>query len=366
MKILHLCPSFNNIIYAKLCDELINEGLSLTAFSFLSRQSNLIPVHRDYCTYQRPFNDIDRLFFFLKEKKIMTMLIHSCNCEGFDIVHAHTLFVSGYIAYKLKKRYGIPYIVAVRNSDITIFYKYRFYLRSLGGKILKEAESIVFLSPHAKNQLFSKYLKKTEVNELEKKTVIIPNGIDDYWHEHTRTQSKKFSGYNFIFWGDIDRNKNVVNSCKSLDKIVKQGQKVHFYVIGPCKDSSVLDIVKSYDFVEYLGKSDKETICRYADSSSIYIMPSFSETFGLSYIEAMSQGLPIIYSKGQGPDGYFDKNSVGCAVDPNNIQSICQGIEVIVGNYTQMSKNAINESYNFSWKSVAKTYKQLYKGIMGK
>ena len=43
-------------------------------------------------------------------------------------------------------------------------------------------------------------------------------------------------------------------------------------------------------------------------------MPSRYETFGLVYGEAMSQGLPIIYSKGQGVDGYFKEGTVGYGV----------------------------------------------------
>ena len=34
--------------------------------------------------------------------------------------------------------------------------------------------------------------------------------------------------------------------------------------------------------------------------NDIYVMPSIIETFGLVYAEAMSQGLPVIYTRGQG------------------------------------------------------------------
>lgn len=41
--------------------------------------------------------------------------------------------------------------------------------------------------------------------------------------------------------------------------------------------------------------------------SDIFVMPSKPETFGLVYVEALSQGLPILYAKGEGFDGYFDE-----------------------------------------------------------
>ena len=51
-------------------------------------------------------------------------------------------------------------------------------------------------------------------------------------------------------------------------------------------------------------------------------MPSFPETFGLVYVEAMSQGLPIIYTKGQGIDGYFEDGKVGYPVNTKDSNDI--------------------------------------------
>ena len=67
-------------------------------------------------------------------------------------------------------------------------------------------------------------------------------------------------------------------------------------------------------------------------------MPSFHETFGLVYIEAMSQGLPIIYTKGEGIDGYFKEATVGYSVNPKDVKNIVKKIEMIIHNYNKISK----------------------------
>ena len=53
-------------------------------------------------------------------------------------------------------------------------------------------------------------------------------------------------------------------------------------------------------------------------SCSVFAMPSIFETFGLVYLEALSQNLPVVYTKGQGIDGMFD-NTVGIGVDPLSV-----------------------------------------------
>src|SRR5699024_12238501 len=64
--------------------------------------------------------------------------------------------------------------------------------------------------------------------------------------------------------------------------------------------------------------------------NDIFIMPSFSETFGLVYPEAMSQGLPVLYTKGQGFDGQYEDGYVGypaCADNPKDIAEKIQRSE---------------------------------------
>ncbi|HGK7332802.1 TPA: glycosyltransferase [Streptococcus suis] len=65
-------------------------------------------------------------------------------------------------------------------------------------------------------------------------------------------------------------------------------------------------------------------------------MPSFHESFGLVYAEAMSQGMPVIYTRGQGFDGQFEEGVVGFSVDcideveiSNKIISIVKGFKFL-------------------------------------
>ena len=50
--------------------------------------------------------------------------------------------------------------------------------------------------------------------------------------------------------------------------------------------------------------------------NDLFIMPSLNETFGLVFIEALTQNLPIIYTIHEGVYGYFEDNKYGVAVNP--------------------------------------------------
>ena len=98
--------------------------------------------------------------------------------------------------------------------------------------------------------------------------------------------------------------------------------------------------------------------------SDIFIMPSRYESFGLVYGEAMSQGVPVIYTKGQGIDGYFKEGEVGYSVNPKDISDIVKKIEMIIHNYNKISKNCYSLVDNFSWEKITKTYHSIYMSIV--
>lgn len=96
------------------------------------------------------------------------------------------------------------------------------------------------------------------------------------------------------------------------------------------------------------------------DNCDIFVMPSHRETFGLVYIEAMSRGLPVVYTKGQGIDGFFEEGEIGYPVDPAETNAIVTAIENIIMNYSNISKNCIVNSKAFNWSSVSNEYIKLY------
>jgi len=92
-------------------------------------------------------------------------------------------------------------------------------------------------------------------------------------------------------------------------------------------------------------------------------MPSITETFGLVYPEAMSQGLPLIYTRGQGFDGQLEDGKVGYSVDCNNPEEILSKIINILDNYKEFSRNCIDNIDKFRWGNITKQYKNIYENI---
>ena len=121
-----------------------------------------------------------------------------------------------------------------------------------------------------------------------------------------------------------------------------------------------------YPFVKYLGCLEKENLITVYRKADIFIMPSLTESFGLSYVEAMTQGLPVIYTRNQGFDGQFAEGMVGFHVNPKDIEDIYSKILMILLNYAEISNNCLVESDKYNWDVIADKYIDIYHNILSK
>ena len=111
-----------------------------------------------------------------------------------------------------------------------------------------------------------------------------------------------------------------------------------------------------------MRQSDLIALYQKAD---VFFMLSKYETFGLVYLEAMSQGVPEIYTRGQGFDGLFSDGLVGRSASYGNVSDAVDAIKYVLNNLYKLRRNALLESRDYSWSHVAEKYKDVYQYILG-
>ncbi|WML60652.1 glycosyltransferase family 4 protein [Neobacillus sp. PS2-9] len=311
------------------------------------------------------FNNFDRYFFYIKQRKIYRSLISLVNPSEYDKIHAHTLFTDGNIALKMKEKYEIPYIVSVRNTDLNLFFKKRRYLRKKGINILLNSSKIIFISTPCMEELIENYIPVKYQNQVKSKSTVIPNGIDNFWLENKASERtlKDKNTIKVIYTGRINKGKNIETSLEAIKQLREKGINATFTVVGKIEDLSVYEKLKNYKFVSYMHPQAKQDLLNTYRNHDIFLMPSYYETFGLVYAEAMSQGLPIIYTKGQGFDKQFAEGTVGYHVSPTDPNEICNTVIKIINTYDSISENCISLVDKFKWSSLSKIYKEIYEGV---
>lgn len=363
-KVLHInCNYVSTTLHQLLVRNLEQTGIDNSVFVPIhSKIRPVIEPDSNVCV-KKCFNSGDRFFYKIKQQKIYKALQEQYKIETFNCIHAHTLFTDGGVAWNIKKDFGIPYIVTVRNTDVNVFFKYRVALRQHGREILRGASAIVFLSPSYRDEVYRNYVERFEEEEFRKKTFIIPNGIDPFWLKNAPEPNKKQNDtiIRCIYAGAVNKNKNIKTTLCACDVLKGKGYSVFYTVIGKIESKKIYQMLIDRDYVTYISPQPKEKLIEFYRANDIFVMPSRTETFGLVYAEALSQGLPIIYTRGQGFDGQFPDGEVGYSVDSSDPNQIAETILKLAEEKEKMTPICINKSRKFDWEKISRSYSEIYK-----
>lgn len=308
----------------------------------------------------------DRIFYQRKIKKIVRDIERKIDLTKVTFIHAHTWYSDGGVAYELHKKYKIPFIVAVRNTDLNVFLKYFLHERSYGREILLAADRIITISAVYKNRMSDDKRLAPIILEMKNKITVIPNGVDPYWIDSkvsVRKQIENKDVIQLLYIGKFDKGKNVVNLVNAVKNLNKNSTNnfVLTLIGGKGNDEKrVLSAIKDQSCFNYVGRVDDLTeIKRYFQKSDIFTMPSKAETFGLVYMEALLQGLPILYTKNEGIDGLYE-DLIGEKVEDTSVREIESKIQLLHSNYNHYNFSIEKFSKNHDWKRIAEVYRQLY------
>lgn len=364
-------------VHHQLCAAIEEQNeISMTLFAVRRRDrkakdltTTYNPIHYSTCIVD--LNSSHRLYkYFFKHKlKIKEqLLLNNLTINQYDLIHAATLFSEGAVALSLFKKYNIPYCVTVRGSDINFYLKKMPHLWKLGQEVLKNAKKIIFISPYSQKKLFKKNFLNPLFINLATKSVVISNGMEDFWHQHLFTPLEIKNPYFLLYVGRFDKNKNVLSLIEAVRRLRSEKPELQLTLIGGKgdKEKKIHDLIKKYDWLHYKGEVYKhEELLLHYRQHQIFSMVSHSETFGLVYLEALSQGLPVIYTAEQGFDGVFGDLEIGYGTNAKSIENIAEKIKKTVDNYHFLQKNILNISFSqFEWKNIAKQYNNLYKEII--
>ncbi|WP_026894342.1 glycosyltransferase family 4 protein [Clostridiisalibacter paucivorans] len=368
MKILHIACGFSySKVYDKLFKALYEKGSDFEVYAPQHTYTDAFEINSEKYVYdvisEKVINKIDKILYFTKIRKMTKSVISKFDLSGFSLLHAHSLFSDGAIAYEIFKRFNIPYIVAVRNTDINQYYKKGIHLRPYAYNILLNAYRVVFISESYREKVLTNTLPKKIAQLIQKKSLVIPNGIDEFWfNQKSRSKEINDNVIKLLFVGRIDVNKNLENTVKTSKLLNAKGVKCNLIIVGDGPLKEKLESKYDFEFVHFKGSvNNKEILKNIYLENDILVVPSYNETFGLVYIEAMSCGTPVVFSKGQAIEGLFPIDNIGKSVNPNDPKSIATAIIDIINNYNKMSINCINSIDQFNWDKIATKYMTIYK-----
>jgi glycosyltransferase involved in cell wall biosynthesis len=230
--------------------------------------------------------------------------------------------------------------------------------------VLEAAQSVIFLSPAYEEQFLSR-LPAALRTDVASKSLVVLNGLSDLWHEDIPVEEPRLAPeLRLLFVGSFTRNKNVVRLLEAA-AMVHARRPVRLTLVGGGgrDERRIRTLLQSdkFRFVHHLGRIDDPMDLRAVyREHDIFVMPSLAETFGMVYIEALSQGVPVLHARGQGVDGFYPSGGVAEAVDPRDVRAIAAGIESIATRLSAIRGQCKSSASQFTWRAIAERYAAVY------
>lgn len=370
MNIIHICNDFaGSRVHSMLYSTLDSQGIHQTVFCPI-RHKDLYGKNNFECDHTRilyaniikPYH---KYCYHIKIKQLFNYLQQHTSLTDYHLCHASTLFSDGGIAYYIYNKYHIPYIVNIRNTDVNGFLSHMPHTWPIGRQILLHASKICFISQALMDNFCQQKAIQPILNSIKDKFMLLPNGIDNYYLEHIHHEATY--NHNILYVGNFSKGKNVPRLMQAVLQLKQKPafRDIHLTMVGGDKQHPHINTLISQhaDTFSYLGPIyDKATICMEMRKHCLLAMPSIYETFGLVYLEALSQGLPVIYSQHQAVDGMLDPQA-GQSVNPLSVHHIAQAIAHILEHRSQYTNANINFSA-FKWEHISEKYIAEYNNIL--
>lgn len=310
-----------------------------------------------------------RKFPSLVRRSLSNIVVKHLGNQPPDLIHIHFLYPSGLLIPDLKKHLDCPIILTIHGGD---FYKTATNprLRLLLEHSLKLADSIVAVGPNLKNDILE------EFPDLKSKIFTIFNFVDTTYFKpdfidrdiSSNTSSEKI--FKLLTVANLRYTKGIDTLIESIE-LLESEVNVELNIIGRLNNEPEFQkkiFSKIYSLrlksIKFLGPKNRQEIRDWMYRSDGFILPSRREAFGISLIEAMACGLPVISTKSGGPEEIL-KGEWGYLVEPDDPLQLAEAIKKMIAldSFDAEGQHKYIEE-NYGKKRYAEEHKKLYDRLM--
>jgi N-acetyl-alpha-D-glucosaminyl L-malate synthase BshA len=312
---------------------------------------------------------------------LASKIVEIAKYNGLDLVHAHYAIphaTSAYLAREIiaeeqlnGKNNGseLKIITTLHGTDITLVGLEISFLPTMKFSIQK-SDGVTAVSSFIKVKTMSQY-------EITKDIEVIPNFIDVKRYKRivnheTQCLKERVSknGEKILIHTSNFRPLKRVDDCIRVFAEVKKKIPSKLLLIGDGPERSNCEHLTKelgiHDDVTFYG--NQESLVEILSVGDLFLMPSQSESFGLSALEAMACGVPVVSSNAGGLPELNLHGETGYLAEIGDINKMAEYAVELLGNknkYKIFSQNARDRAVNlFSTEKIVPVYEQYYKKVL--
>ncbi|GAB4201867.1 MAG: N-acetyl-alpha-D-glucosaminyl L-malate synthase BshA [Bacteroidia bacterium] len=305
------------------------------------------------------------------ESALTSKIVDVALYESLDILHVHYAIPHASAAYMAKqillsKKIKLPYITTLHGTDITLVGKDPSF------------EPVIRFSLNNSDAItsVSKALKKETLNafKIDNNVEVIYNFIDFEKMQNIKRNAKccisdKSKDEKILMHISNFRKVKRIDDIIKIFSIVRKKIKSRLVLVGDGPEKPYIErIVRNFNLqkdVIFTGRiAEPSEILASAD---LFLLPSETESFGLSALEAMAMGIPVISSNSGGITEVNINGKTGYTCNVGDVQTMAKkSIELLTNpqKYSEFSRHAIEQAKKFDVKNILVKYMNLYEKVI--
>lgn len=305
------------------------------------------------------------------ESALTSKIVDVALYETLDVLHVHYAIPHASAAYMAKqilksKKIHLPYITTLHGTDITLVGKDPSF------------EPVIRFSLNNSDLItaVSKSLKKETLQtfKIDNNIEVIYNFIDFNKMQEIRKSAK-------CCLSNKEKNEKILMHISNFRKVKRVDDVVKIFAIVRKKINSKLVLIGDGPEKPYIEKLARN-LNVYKDviftgkisnpleilaSADVFLLPSETESFGLSALEAMAMGVPVISSNSGGITEVNIHGKTGFTYKVGDVQSMAKCVIDLLTNekkLNELKNNAIVQARKFDVKEILPKYLNLYRKLI--
>jgi D-inositol-3-phosphate glycosyltransferase len=327
----------------------------------------------------------EKLLPYIPEFTANMLAFMSDYTAEYGLIHAN-FFMSALVAADIKKILDIPFVVTFHAlGKIRQLYqgdqdKFPVERIEIEKRIVREADCIIAECPQDKEDLINHYEASIE------KITLVPCGFNpNEFYPLDKLLARLVlnldqSEFIILQLGRMVPRKGVDNVIRALAKIKKTSLALRLIIVGGESDQDMAsnpEITRLQQIAEnegvtelvtFAGQKNRDVLKYYYASADIFITTPWYEPFGITPLEAMACGTPVIGSNVGGIKYSVEDGKNGLLVPPKDPDALALKIFELMNDPSRlkkMKKNAIRRvNTSFTWAKVSEMIAGIYDRIL--
>ena len=227
----------------------------------------------------------------------------------------------------------------------------------------RHARAFLLSTPAAASRLYDPANAKDRIH-------VLPYGIDADCYAPVDPENWSSQEPTILYLAHLSRRKGIFTLLEAFPKVARELPNAGLTIAGSGSEAgavrNLIDQMACRDRITLLGSIDRPQVSRTMQQCTVYCLPSYGEPFGMSALEAMACGKPVVGTDAGGL-AYLITDPGGRKVPPGDADALAQAlIEILTSPDLQRQMGRFNRQQVeeiYSWERVIDRLELLYYSV---